>query len=72
MRDVSLNPIRPAATELTWLDDPAIAATLVTLAAGALRVVIAPEVGGALAAFYEIDARRPAALAAAGHASGVR
>lgn len=69
MRDVSLNPTRtiesrtaesPAAaaiaarTELAWLDDPAIAPTLVTLSAGALRVVVAPELGGALAAFYEV------------------
>jgi len=53
MRDVSLNSIRPSATGLLWLDDPAVVATVVTLSAGALRVVIAPEVGGALAAFYE-------------------
>ncbi|WP_144143987.1 aldose 1-epimerase [Paraburkholderia sp. BCC1884] len=54
MRDVSLNSLPPLADELTWLDDPAIVATVVTLSAGALRAVIAPEVGGALAAFYEI------------------
>src|SRR5579859_1345317 len=53
MRDVSLNPIRPLATGLTWLDDPAIAPSLVTLTAGAMHVVVAPEVGGALAAYYE-------------------
>ena len=50
MRDVSLNPIRPLVTEinrLTWLDDPAIAKSLVTLTAGAMHVVVAPEVGGA-------------------------
>ena len=53
-----------------WLDDPAIVATVVTLSAGALRVVIAPEVGGALAAFYEttpdgpLHWLRPAAPAA--------
>lgn len=52
MRDVSLNPVRPFGhelTELTWLDDPAIAPTLVTLTSGATRVVVAPEIGGALA-----------------------
>ena len=59
MRDVSLNPVRPFATELTWLDDPVIAPALVTLAAGAMRVVIAPEVGGALAAYYESTPEGP-------------
>ncbi|MBB5427519.1 hypothetical protein HDG40_005698 [Paraburkholderia sp. JPY158] len=59
MRDVSLNPARPreadtvtrAAAPLSWLDDPANAARLVTLSAGALRAVLAPDIGGALAAF---------------------
>jgi aldose 1-epimerase len=70
MRDVSLNSTRPAVTELTWLDDPAIAARLVTLQAGTLRAVVAPDVGGALAAFYEAAPEgplhwlRPAAQAA--------
>src|ERR1700758_1748455 len=67
MRDVSLNPVRPpkaqpvtqAAAQLAWLDDPAIAAGLVTLSAGALRAVLAPEVGGALAAFYEVTPDGP-------------
>ena len=64
MRDVSLNPIRPFAAaaapdELVWLDDPAIASTLVTLHAGALRAVLAPAVGGALAAFYEVTPKGP-------------
>jgi aldose 1-epimerase len=59
MRDVSLNPVRPFATELTWLDDPVIAPALVTLVAGAMRVVIAPEVGGALAAYYESTPEGP-------------
>jgi aldose 1-epimerase len=36
MRDVSLNSIRPLATGLMWLDDPAVVATVVTLSAGAL------------------------------------
>jgi aldose 1-epimerase len=56
MRDVSLNPVRPFGhelTELTWLEDPAIAPTLVTLTSDATRVVVAPEIGGALAAYYE-------------------
>ncbi|HZZ12643.1 MAG TPA: aldose 1-epimerase [Paraburkholderia sp.] len=53
MPDVSLNPLRPSAAMLTWLDDPVVAPTLVTLTAGTTRVVIAPEVGGALAAFYD-------------------
>ena len=59
MRDVSLNSIRPLATGLMWLDDPAVVATVVTLSAGALRAVIAPEVGGALAAFYETTPNGP-------------
>jgi aldose 1-epimerase len=53
MRDAFLNKPRPLETGLVWLDDPAIASAVVTLSAGSLRVVIAPEVGGALAAFYE-------------------
>jgi aldose 1-epimerase len=57
--DVSLNPIRPLSTELAWLDDPALAASLVTLTAGTLRAVIAPTVGGALAAFYEATPEGP-------------
>ncbi|MGF6815924.1 hypothetical protein OKW33_002730 [Paraburkholderia atlantica] len=40
-----------AAAPLSWLDDPANAARLVTLSAGALRAVLAPDIGGALAAF---------------------
>ncbi|WP_051980641.1 MULTISPECIES: aldose 1-epimerase [Burkholderiaceae] len=64
MRDVSLNSNRPLATaaapnELAWLDDPAIAPTLVTLQAGSLRAVLAPKVGGALAAFYEVTPDGP-------------
>ncbi|WP_233799674.1 aldose 1-epimerase [Paraburkholderia sp. HP33-1] len=67
MRDASLNPVRPreaqpathSATQLPWLDDPAIAARLVTLSAGALRAVLAPDVGGALAAFYEVTPDGP-------------
>ncbi|WP_244195982.1 aldose 1-epimerase [Paraburkholderia susongensis] len=47
------------AAQLSWLDDPVIAARLVTLTAGALRVVIAPDVGGALAAFYEATSAGP-------------
>ncbi len=53
MPDVSVNPKPPAATELAWLDDPSIAPQLVSLTAGPLRLVIAPAIGGALAAFYE-------------------
>ncbi|WP_345812522.1 aldose 1-epimerase [Paraburkholderia sp. PREW-6R] len=45
--------------DLAWLDDPAIAATLVTLTAGPLRLVTAPEIGGALAAFYEVTPDGP-------------
>ncbi|WP_429551695.1 aldose 1-epimerase [Paraburkholderia sp. MM5477-R1] len=67
MRDVSLNPARPreahdvtrSATRRSWLDDPVIAARLVTLSAGALRAVLAPDVGGALAAFYEVTPEGP-------------
>ncbi|NYH18007.1 aldose 1-epimerase [Paraburkholderia bryophila] len=64
MRDVSLNSNRPLATaaalnELVWLDDPAIAPTLVMLQAGSLRAVLAPAVGGALAAFYEVTSEGP-------------
>jgi aldose 1-epimerase len=59
MRDVSLSSIQPIATDLAWLDDPVIAAGLVTLKAGALRAVLAPEVGGALAAFYELTPDGP-------------
>lgn len=59
MRDVSLTPIQPLASELTWLDDPAIAPTLVTLTADAMRLVIAPEVGGALAAYYQSTPEGP-------------
>ncbi|MCX4151172.1 MULTISPECIES: aldose 1-epimerase [Paraburkholderia] len=65
MRDVSLNPIRPFVTEvteltgLTWLDDPAIAKSLVTLTEGAMHVVVAPEVGGALAAYCESTPEGP-------------
>jgi aldose 1-epimerase len=49
MRDVSLKPIRPPATEAFQLDDPA----LIALASGAMRVLVAPHVGGAIAAYYE-------------------
>jgi aldose 1-epimerase len=67
MRDVSLNPVRPrnaqpvtqSTAQLAWLDDPAIATRLVTLSAGALRAVLAPDVGGALAAFYEVTPDGP-------------
>lgn len=59
MPDVSANPKLPAATELAWLDDPSIAPQLVTLTAGTLRLVIAPAIGGALAAFYESTANGP-------------
>ncbi|WGS51896.1 aldose 1-epimerase [Paraburkholderia sp. D15] len=63
MRDVSPNSLQPrpitAHDDLVWLDDPVIAASLVTLRAGALRVVLAPEVGGALAAFYEVTPEGP-------------
>jgi aldose 1-epimerase len=57
--EVSPNPIRPAATDLSWLDDPVIAPTLVTLSHGAVRVVIAPLIGGALAAYYEETPKGP-------------
>jgi aldose 1-epimerase len=53
MSDASPNTTPPVAAELTWLDDASIAPQLVTLAAGTLRLVIAPGIGGALAAFYE-------------------
>ncbi|APA87050.2 aldose 1-epimerase [Paraburkholderia sprentiae WSM5005] len=67
MRDVSRSPARPpaaqpatrSAAQLAWLDDPEIAARLVTLSAGALRAVLAPELGGALAAFYEVTPEGP-------------
>jgi aldose 1-epimerase len=59
MRQASLNSIQSIATELAWLDDPAIARGLVTLKAGALRAVLAPELGGALAAFYEVTPDGP-------------
>ena len=59
MPDVSANPKLPAATELAWLDDPSIAPQLVRLTAGTLRLVIAPAIGGALAAFYESTANGP-------------
>ncbi|MFM0645311.1 aldose 1-epimerase [Paraburkholderia bryophila] len=48
-----------APNELAWLDDPAIVPTLVTLQAGSLRAVLAPKVGGALAAFYEVTPDGP-------------
>ncbi|MFM0740094.1 aldose 1-epimerase [Paraburkholderia xenovorans] len=57
--DVSLNPLRPPVGELAWLDAPAIAPTLVTLRSGAMRVVLAPEIGGALAAYYETTPEGP-------------
>ena len=59
MRDVSLNPLRLPAAGLAWLDDPAIEPTLVTLTSGTTRVVIAPEIGGALAAFYDVTPEGP-------------
>ncbi|MGF6769513.1 aldose 1-epimerase [Paraburkholderia sp. GAS199] len=59
MRDVSLTTPPSLAADLAWLDDPAIAPTLVTLSAGAMRVVLAPDVGGALAAYYECTADGP-------------
>jgi aldose 1-epimerase len=59
MRDVSLNSIQAVASELSWLDDPALADRLVTLVAGPLRAVLAPEIGGALAAFYEVTPDGP-------------
>lgn len=59
MREVSLNTIGKPAADLGWLDDPAIAPTLVTLKSGSLRVVIAPQIGGALAAYYEDTADGP-------------
>jgi hypothetical protein len=48
-----------SAPQLACLDDPAIAARLVTLSAGALRAVLAPDIGGALAAFYEVTPDGP-------------
>ncbi|CAH2773032.1 MAG: Galactose mutarotase and related enzymes [uncultured Paraburkholderia sp.] len=62
MPDASLNSNPSAATrhaEVAWLDDARIAPTLVTLSAGGLRLVVAPEVGGALAAFYELTPDGP-------------
>jgi aldose 1-epimerase len=55
MRDVSLNPIRPATTEAFQLDDPA----LIALASGTMRLLVAPHVGGSIAAYYEIAAAGP-------------
>jgi aldose 1-epimerase len=55
MRDVSLNPIRPAATEAFQLDDPA----LIALASGTMRLLVAPHVGGSIAAYYEAAATGP-------------
>ena len=55
MRDVSLNPIRPAAAEAFQLDDPA----LIALASGTMRLLVAPHVGGSIAAYYEIAAAGP-------------
>ena len=55
MRDVSLNPIRPATTEPFQLDDPA----LIALASGTMRLLVAPHVGGSIAAYYEIAAAGP-------------
>jgi aldose 1-epimerase len=55
MRDVSLNPIRLPAAEALALDDP----ELIGLASGTMRVLVAPHVGGSLAAYYELAAAGP-------------
>jgi len=55
MRDVSLNPVRPSAADAFSLDDP----NLIALASGAMRVLVAPHVGGAIAAYYEVAAAGP-------------
>lgn len=52
MREVSLNPIRLAATDALSLDDP----DLIVLSSGNMRVVVAPHVGGSIAAYYELTA----------------
>ncbi|MCC8393462.1 aldose 1-epimerase [Paraburkholderia sp. MMS20-SJTR3] len=70
MRDVSVHPTQPPAPDaphavaqagwqLSWLDDPAIVARTIAVSAGPLRAVLAPDVGGALAAFYEVTPAGP-------------
>ncbi|HEY1996776.1 aldose 1-epimerase [Paraburkholderia sp.] len=55
MRDVSLNPVRLAAADALALDDPA----LIALSSGNMRVLVAPHVGGSIAAYYEATSGGP-------------
>ena len=49
MRNVSLNPVRPDASNDAWLDDP----SLIALRSGRAELRVAPQVGGSIAAYYE-------------------
>jgi aldose 1-epimerase len=59
MREVSLNPTRSAAVDAAAgsyaLNDP----DLIALASGNMRVLVAPQVGGAIAAYYEVSPTGP-------------
>jgi aldose 1-epimerase len=55
MRDASLNPIQSSAADGLSLDDPA----LIALASGSMRLLVAPHVGGSIAAYYEVTASGP-------------
>jgi aldose 1-epimerase len=55
MRNASPNLVQPDASRDMWLDDP----SLIALESGSTQLLVAPQVGGSIAAYYERTAAGP-------------